>query len=73
MQTKTPVTITGNEATLLHALRRIVVETMAYPPCRPTSSDSYLPPDLIAEAQQALALYGCQIEANHEVMRWLAA
>lgn len=68
----TPITITGNEATLLHALRRIVVETMAYPPCGPLSSDSYLPADLITEAQQALALYGCQIEAN-DAMRAVPA
>lgn len=73
MQTKTPVTISGKEATLLHALQRIVSETMEYPLHKPHSAESYLPPDLIAEAQQALALYGCQIEANHEAMRWLAA
>jgi hypothetical protein len=63
-----PIVISGNEATLLHALRCIVTETMAYPPCRPASSDSYLPPDLIEIAKRALALYGQQIEPN-ELMR----
>lgn len=63
-----PLVINGNEASLLHALRSIVKETMAYPPCRPASADSYLPPDLVEIAQRALALYGHQIEPN-ELMR----
>ncbi|MBC7620896.1 MAG: hypothetical protein H7293_18245, partial [Candidatus Saccharibacteria bacterium] len=50
------IVISGNECTLLHALRCIITERMAYPPCRPVSSDSYLPPDLIEIAQRALAI-----------------
>ena len=61
------IVISGNECTLLLVLRAIVKETMAYPPCRPTSSDSYLPPDLIEIAQQALALYGHQVEPNEQM------
>ncbi|MBC7619105.1 MAG: hypothetical protein H7293_08980 [Candidatus Saccharibacteria bacterium] len=58
------IVISGNECTLLHALRCIVTETMAYPPCRPVSTDSYLPPDLIEIAQRALAIYGHQVKPN---------
>ena len=64
MQTQTPITITGNEATILHALRRIVTETMAYPPVRPHSADSYLPTEIIETAQRALAIYGMQVEPS---------
>lgn len=42
--------------TLIAALSAIVVETMDHPPAKPSSSDSYLPPDLIQAAQQALEL-----------------
>lgn len=64
MQTQTPITITGNEATILHALRRIVTETMAYPPTRPHSADSYLPPDMIETAQRALSAYDMQVQPS---------
>lgn len=37
------------------ALRAIVLETMDYPPVRPTSADSFLPAPLLEAAQQALA------------------
>lgn len=39
---------------LADALVPIVMETMAYPPQRPCSSDSYLPPQMIENAQRAL-------------------
>lgn len=37
------------------ALRAIVLETMDYPPVRPTSADSFLPAPLLEAAQQAIA------------------
>lgn len=42
--------------TLIAALSAIVVETMDYPPAKPTSTDTYLPPELIEAAQRALEL-----------------
>lgn len=42
--------------TLIAALSAIVVETMDYPPAKPSSGDSYLPPELIEAAQRALEL-----------------
>lgn len=43
-------------AALVAALSAIVLETMPYSPSRPRSSDSWLPSDLIEDAQQALEL-----------------
>jgi len=43
-------------AALVAVLSAIVVETMPYSPSRPRSSDSWLPSDLIEDAQQALEL-----------------
>lgn len=43
-------------AALVAALSAIVLETMPYAPSRPRSSDSWLPDDLIEDAQQALEL-----------------
>lgn len=64
----TPIkNITGFELDLIKALRAIVAETMDYPPCRP-SDDSYLPAHLIKQAQDALKLYGCNIEPNPAMM-----
>lgn len=63
----TPNTMTAREAVLLEALRQIVVETMAYPPVKPFSSDSYLPVRMIASAQYALSLYGALPIARVEV------
>ena len=54
--------ISEREQMLLHALQDIVLETMAYPPIKPDSADSFLPADYIEFAQQALALYGRRIE-----------
>lgn len=52
---------------LTDALVPIVMETMAYPPQRPCSSDSYLPPQMIENAQRAIeAARGRRIsEARH--------
>lgn len=44
------------QAALLAALKAIVAECMDYPPEPPYSSDSYLPPHLLAAAQQAIDL-----------------
>lgn len=41
---------------LLSILKRIAVETMDYPPIPSSSSDSWLPPELVQAALQALAL-----------------
>ena len=65
---QTPNKVNESEFELIKALRAIVAETMAFPPCRPTDSDSYLPPDLIDKAQKALALYGLDIERNHAMV-----
>lgn len=54
--------ITRRERALIDALQAIVRETMAYSPVRPYSVDSYLPPQFIASAQDALALYGESVE-----------
>ncbi len=40
---------------LFSALRAIVLETMDYPPVRPTSADSFLPAPLLEAAQRAIA------------------
>ena len=48
-------TQTNAQAAVLAALKAVVLETMAYPPVRPYSSDSYLPPHLVLAAQQAIA------------------
>ena len=62
--------INAAELELIKALRAIVFETMDYPPCSPWSGDSYLPPQLVANAQQALALYGARVvEVHHEAVR----
>jgi hypothetical protein len=40
----------------LAILRAIVLETMDYPPVRPHSADSYLPPALFDAAERAVAV-----------------
>lgn len=50
--------ISQRERFLITILQAIVLETMGYPPVRPKSADSYLPPHYLAIAQEALALYG---------------
>lgn len=63
MQTLYPSpAITPREHRLLDALAAIALETMAYPPLRPISADSYLPDDYIYAAQAALGLYGRAIQ-----------
>jgi hypothetical protein len=39
---------------LLAALKAIVIECMDYPPVKPISSDSYIPPKMLAAAQAAI-------------------
>lgn len=56
--------VSSPESKLIKALRDIVAETMSYPPTRPIDGESYLPPELIEQAQKALALYGLDIERN---------
>jgi hypothetical protein len=53
--------VTEREHALLDALRRVVAETMDWPPVPPVSSDSYLPPELVAAAQDALHAYGAKV------------
>lgn len=50
------------ELLLIGMLRNIVMETMAHPPIKPLSGDSYLPAELIDAAQAALSLYGAKVE-----------
>jgi hypothetical protein len=53
-------TTSNTQAALLAALKAIVTEVMDYPPEPRYSHDSYLPPHLLAAAQEALRL------AEHE-------
>ena len=62
------INITDRETALIRALRAIVAETMDYPPVRPTDGDSYLPPELVAQAQSALATYNLQLWSNPAMM-----
>lgn len=50
--------VSAREGALLATLKVIVLETMAYPPIKPFSADSYLPHGLVEAAQKALAAYG---------------
>jgi hypothetical protein len=52
---------TRGEFACLSVLHAIVLETMECSPISHKSSDSYLPPDLITEAQHALDLYGLRV------------
>jgi hypothetical protein len=52
---------TRGEFAVLSVLHAIVWETMECSPIRHKSSDSYLPPDLITEAQHAPDLYGLRV------------
>ena len=42
---------------MVAVLHRIVLETMDFPPTRPHSSGSYLPPHMIDAAQNVLDMY----------------
>lgn len=53
--------------TAMNVLRMIVAETMDYPPHRPHSNDSYLPPHLIAAAQRALAYFDLDVTSSRTV------
>lgn len=55
-ETTSPDQLRRANAALVAALSAIVLETMPYSPSRPRSSDSWLPDDLIEDAQQALEL-----------------
>ena len=61
-ETVKPRKISQRERALIDALQLIVRETIAFPPARPVSADSYLPPTYVANAQTALALYGEEIK-----------
>lgn len=54
--------ITLRERRLLQALQDIVLEAMDFSPIRRDSAESWLPPEYIEFAQEALALYGRRIE-----------
>lgn len=56
--------VNGYEFELIKALRAIVAETMAYPPVKPSSCESWLPPELVDQAQKALNLYNLDIDRN---------
>jgi hypothetical protein len=56
--------VNGFEFELIKVLRSIVAETMAYPPVKPQDSESFLPADLVDQAQAALRLYGLDIDRN---------
>ena len=54
--------LTTGEFLLIAVLSAIVHETMAYPPVRPGSDDSFLPADLVEQAQKVLGTYGLRIK-----------
>lgn len=62
--------ITATEYALLGTLACIVLETMDYSPAQRLSADSYLPPQLIEQAQQALAAYGKRIQPDKSMMAY---
>lgn len=65
----TPAVISkATEAALISALTCIVLETMAYTPVKPIDGESYLPAELIAQAQQALAAYGLNIQRDRSMV-----
>lgn len=49
----------------LAALKAIVLETMDYPPIRPFSADSYLPPHLLDAAKRAVKVAECRGTLAH--------
>jgi len=53
--------ISARELALINALKAIVTETMAYPPIKPQSTDSYLPEDMVLDGIRALADCGVVI------------
>lgn len=59
--------INSSESALIVALRLIVLETMHFSPSR-CASDSYLPEDVVEQAQKALSLYGLRIESDPAMM-----
>lgn len=63
-----PGPISATEYALLGTLACIVLETMDYSPARRISADSYLPPTLVEQAQQALAAYGRRIQPDRAMM-----
>ena len=64
-ESSTPAVITkASEAALISALTCIVLETMAFTPVKPIDGDSFLPAELITQAQQALAAYGLRVQAS---------
>lgn len=65
--------ITATEYALLGTLACIVLETMDYSPAQRLSGESYLPPQLIEQAQQALAAYGKRIPPCKAMMAGVAA
>lgn len=52
---------------LLGTVVKIVTETMDYPPMKPASADSWIPRDLVAEAQSAItAVRGHPVPTHKE-------
>jgi hypothetical protein len=51
----------AGESALIAVLARIVIEAMEHPPVRPSSTDSYLPPELVADAQAVLHRVGASV------------
>ena len=55
---------------VLSVLEKIVTETMDYPPSTPTSADSWIPRDLVAEAQGAItAVRGFPVPSGVEPVK----
>lgn len=54
------------EQRLISALSAIITEVMDYPATKPISGDSYLPPHMITQAQDALADYADYLENQPE-------
>ena len=58
--------ITPREQALIDALQRIVLETMHYSPQRRLDADSYLPEEMVEDAQRALAGFGLRVQIDSE-------
>lgn len=70
---QTTPTLSDREQRLVSALRSIVIETMDYPPTRPYNNESYLPPQLIQQAQDVLTECGMRCLTADELTITMAA
>lgn len=53
--------ISAREFALVAVLHRIVIETMDFPPTKAVSACSYLPGEMLEQAQKTLSLFGLRV------------